>query len=365
MIFSKIKFLGLDRCFEEHQENLLDIYKTIGLTGQVVGGKHVSKFEDTCASISKRKYAVSVANATDGVFFALKALGIKEGDEVLTTSYSFHATAESILRTGATPVFVDVDDHYHIDLVEAEKHITTKTKAIVIVNLLGDCMALDLLQEFTNKHNLLLVEDAAQSLMAEWNGTPSGKYGVASVYSFAPSKNIPGFSHGGCVVTDNEIVYNKVKTMKLHGKDSSGHATLGYNSIVSSFEAGQINYFLTLSNEWQERRLNIAERYINGLQNVVKTPLTRDTTTHGWHKFVVRVSNRDGLKTHLNNNNIECGIHYNTLTPNEPLFNSSVRFKNAELLASESLSLPIYPELTNKEVDYIIKTICTFYQNVR
>lgn len=364
MISSKIKFLGLDRCFEQHQENLLNIYKTIGLTGQVVGGEHVSKFEDTCAFISKRKYAVSVANATDGVFFALKALGIKEGDEVLTTSYSFHATAESILRTGATPVFVDVDDHYHIDLVEAEQHITPKTKAIVIVNLFGDCMALDSLQKFANKHNLLLVEDAAQSLMAKYNNVPSGKFGIASVYSFAPSKNIPGFSHGGCVVTDNEDVYNKVKTMKLHGKDSSGHSVLGYNSIMSSFEAGQINYFLTLRNNWQNRRHQIANIYISGLRDVVKTPLTRNATTHGWHKFVIRAFNRDSLKTHLNNNNIECGIHYSTLTPNEPLFNSSTAFKNAELLASESLSLPIYPELTNKEVDYIIETICTFYQSV-
>ena len=358
MISSKIKYLGIDRCFKHHQDELTNIYKDIGLSGQVVGGKHIKEFEDSCALISNRKYAISVANASDGLFFALSALGIKEGDEVLTTSYSFHATAESILRTGATPVFVDIDEHYHIDISKAK--ITNKTKAMVVVNLFGDCLNFDEVTQFTNTNNIHLVEDAAQSFMASWNNIPSGKLGITSVYSFAPSKNIPGLSHGGCVLTDDANIKESVSAMKLHGKDSSGHFVLGYNSIMSSFEAGQINYFLTLRNEWQQRRTDIANRYIDELNKVIQTPLSRDKTTHGWHKFVVRISNRDKLKQHLLNSNIECGVHYPTITPHEPLFNISGSFGCAELLASESLSLPIYPELSDTEVEYIIKSVRTF-----
>ena len=357
MTSSMIKYLGIDRCFSQHQDALVDIYRHIGLTGQVVGGEYIKKFEDTCALISDRKYATSVANASDGLFFALRALGIKSGDEVLTTSYSFHATAESILRTGATPVFIDVDEHYHIDLSKAE--ITINTKAIVVVNLFGDCMNFDDVTVFADKHNIHLVEDAAQSFMSSWNDIPSGKLGITSVYSFAPSKNIPGFSHGGCVVTDDEYINESVKTMKLHGKDTNGHSVLGYNSIMSSFEAGQINYFFALRTEWQNRRTEIANRYINGLEDVIKTPLTREGVIHGWHKFVLRTDNRDAIKQHLISNNVECGVHYHTIIPNEPLFNSSNVFENAELLASQSLSLPIYPELSNEEVDYIIKLVRT------
>ena len=357
MIFSKIKYLGIDRCFKQHQNELVNIYKDIGLSGQVVGGKHVKEFENNCASISNRKYAVSVANASDGLFFALSALGIKKGDEVLTTAYSFHATAESILRTGATPIFVDVDNHYHIDINKIKT--TDKTKAIVVVNLFGDCMNFNKITDFANNNNIHLIEDAAQSLMASWNNIPSGKLGVAGVYSFAPSKNLPGFSHGGCVVTDNEELFNTINIKKLHGKDDGKHVMLGYNSIMSSFEAGQINFFMTLRNNWQQRRTSIANRYINGLKDVVQTPLTRDGTVHGWHKFVLRTGNRDYVKQQLHDKNIECGVHYPTITPNEPLFKTSEIFRNAELLASESLSLPIYPELTDEEVEYIIKSVRT------
>ena len=358
MISSKIKYLGIDRCFKQHQDELVNIYKDVGLSGQVVGGKHIKEFENNCALVSDRKYAVSVANASDGLFFALSALGIKKGDEVLTTSYSFHATAESILRTGATPIFVDVDEHYHININKIE--ITNNTKAIVVVNLFGNCMNFNEITEFANSNNLHLVEDAAQSLMASWNNIPSGKLGIVGVYSFAPSKNLPGFSHGGCVVTDNKELFNTINVKKLHGKDNGEHVMLGYNSIMSSFEAAQLNYFFNLKEVWQQRRTYIANMYISNLANVVQTPLTRENTVHGWHKFVIRTKNRNKLKQHLLDNNIEAGIHYPVITPNEPLFKTSKTFNNAELLASERLSLPIYPELSDIEVNFIIETIRTF-----
>jgi len=368
MHFSKISYLGIDRCFKRHQDRLLEIYRDIGCSGQVVGGPHIEQFENNCKTVSQRKHAISVANASDGVYFALKSLGIGEGDEVLTTAYSFHATAESIMRTGATPVFVDVDEHYHLDIVKAEKKITSKTRAIVVVNLFGDCVNFDFVTAFANNHKLFLIEDAAQSLFSYYKHIPSGKLGHISVYSFAPSKNMYGFSHGGCVLTDIDEVADTIRAMKLHGKTKQGHTMLGYNSIMSSLEAGHLNYLFTFADVWQNRRTTIANKYIEGLKSLpsfVSLPLTRSNTIHGWHKFVIRVdkSYRDDLRNFLSENNIETGIHYPTITPYEPLFNDQGRYDNAFYFSQESLSLPIYPELSNIEVDYIISSIRTYFGN--
>jgi len=356
-----IKFLGLDRCFKQHQDALTSIYCDVGLSGHVVGGKHVADFENNCAEIADRKYAISTANASDGLFFTLSSLGITTNDEVLTTAYSFHATAESILRTNATPVFVDVTDDYLLDLSHAEKLITNNTKAIIIVNLFGNCFNFKKVQDFAKKHNILVIEDAAQSFMSSWNNIPSGKLGIASVYSFAPSKNVPGFSHGGCVLTDDENLYKHILAQKLHGKQYNKHTMVGYNSIISSFEAAQLNFFFTLKEEWQQRREYIAKRYVNGLINLVKLPHTNNNVKHCWHKFVINTIDRDELAKFLRINNIEYGIHYNTISPNELIFNNSLTYTNASKLSNTCLSLPMYPELENYEVDYIIKTIQKFF----
>ena len=366
MNISKVKYLGIDRCFKRHQDNILELYREIGCSGQVVGGEHIEIFENNLKLLTKRKHAISVANASDGVYFALKSVGIRPGDEVLTTAYSFHATAESIKRTGGTPVFVDVDEHYHLDLNEAKKKITEKTKAIVVVNLFGDCINFDELIEFVNEHKIFLIEDAAQSLFSYYRTIPSGALGHISVFSFAPSKNIPGLSHGGCVLTDLDEVETIIRAMKLHGKTEDGHIIVGYNSIMSSMEAAQINYFYNFGDVWQNRRRNIAEKYIEGLSTIsgyVTTPLTRQNVFHSWHKFVIRVDKdyRNDLKNHLNDNDIECGIHYPVITPHEPLFASDEEFPMADLLSKESLSLPIYPELKDSEVNYIIEVIRIYF----
>jgi len=362
-----VNFLGIDRCFAEHQENLCSIYKDIGSTGQVVGGSHVSLFEENCGQIANRNYSVSVANASDGLYLALLASGIGPGNEVLTTAYSFFATAESISRTGATPIFVDVDDHYHLDLNKAKDKISPRTCAIVVVNLFGNCMDFDEVTAFAKENNLMLFEDAAQSLFSKWKNTPSGNLGVASVYSFAPSKNIPGFSHGGCVVTDNEELAQQIRILKLHGKVNGQHIAIGYNSIMSSFEAAQINYFLNFADVWQNRRTQIADYYISELNGLVTLPTTRNGATHSWHKFVIACGARNNIRKKLLEHGVETGVHYTTIIPHEPIyqeqrfktFNNTRSYPKAEALANSSLSLPIYPELTDIEVEYIVKCLRT------
>jgi len=355
---SKIKFLGIDRCFSDNQGQLCNIYRSVGTSGQVVGGPHVTFFENNCKQISNRQYAISVANASDGLFLSLIAAGIGPGDEILTTAYSFFATAESISRTGATPIFVDVDDHYHLDLSKAI--VSERTRAIVVVNLFGDCVNFNEFEEFANRHSLLLFEDAAQSLYSSWNNIPSGKLGVASIYSFAPSKNIPGFSHGGCVVTDNEQIYRDVLVRKLHGKWNGLHEIIGYNSIMSSFEAAQINYFMEMSDSWQARRTSIAEYFNNELQHLVEIPKTREHVVHSWHKYVIKPDNRTHVQECLTNSGIETSIHYAKLIPHEPAYNEKLgKYPVAQALSNCSLTIPLYPELNDSEVEYIVKCLRT------
>ena len=368
-----IPYMALGRTFSEHKQNLLEIYEEVGMSGQFVNGPALTDFEFNCAAVSGRSEAVSIATATDGLYFTMKALGIGPGDEVITTAYSYYATAEAIARTGATAVFADVDDHYHIDLSYAESVVQPNTKAILIVNLFGDMMDYDDVTDFAKKHKLLLIEDAAQSIGSFYNGIPSGFYGDASVYSFSPSKQISGMGHGACVVTDDRDLIYGIRELALHGRVpyAKGHMSVGHNSIMSSFEAAYLNYFIDIRDKLMLRRNVIASRYKYELADskLIHMPLTRANAVHSYHKFVIRCSaaSRSNLKWHLTVNGIESQIHYETLTPNEPYFSTQKNdlamamgfreFPNALRLSEESLSIPIYPELTDEEVGHIIHTL--------
>lgn len=356
-----IPYMNLGRMFEQHETKLTEIFKEIGKSGKYVNGASVIDFEVNCGSIANRIYSISVATATDGLYLTLKAMGIGEGDEVITTAYSYIATAEAIAKTGATAVFADVDDHYHIDLEYADSIVQPNTKAMLIVNLFGDMMDYDALNKFAKKNNLEIIEDAAQSFGSSYGGIQSGRYGIASVYSFSPSKQISGMGHGACVVTDDIRIANKVKMMARHGEFNRRYERPGHNSIMSSFEAEWLNYFIGIREELLLRRQTVAEVYLKelaGLENI-KLPLTRLGATHSWHKFVIRVENdfRNLLKFNLEQAGIETQIHYQNLMPRAEYFDNDKEYPNAERLSKQSLSLPIYPELTDEELFKIINEI--------
>jgi dTDP-4-amino-4,6-dideoxygalactose transaminase len=361
-----IKFIGLNRLFNNYRNDFLEATEKVLSSGIAVGGPHVDEFEKNLANITNRKYAVSVTSCTDALFFILKAYGIGKGDEVITTSYSFIATASAILRTGAKPVFTDVDEHYHLDLEQVRKAKTNKTKAVMAVNLLGDCVDFPAFEEYCRSENLLLIEDAAQSFGARFGNIPSGKLGHASALSFSPMKTVPCFGTAGAVVTDDEDVFNKCRSLRRHGKvnESPASVMLGYNSVIPADKAAQLNVSLKYMDQWQERRSIIADRYIAGLEGVrdIITPKTRKNVVHCWHKFIFRTSRRDELQKHLLSKGIQTQIHYKIPLPSEPIFGD----KNPDFYAKAisysktCLSLPIYAELKDEEVDYIIKQIRAF-----
>jgi dTDP-4-amino-4,6-dideoxygalactose transaminase len=361
-----IKFIGLDRLFNNYRKEYLEATEKVLSSGMVVGGQHVSEFEQNLAKISNRTYAISVTSCTDALFFILTACGIGEGDEVITTAYSFIATASAILRTGATPVFADIDEHYHLDLKHVRKVRTDKTRAVLVVNLLGDCVDFSAFEEYCSSENLLLIEDAAQSFGARHHNTPSGKLGLASAFSFSPMKTLPCFGIAGAVVTDDQQIAETCRCLRRHGKsdESPSSVMLGYNSVIPADKAAQLNISLKYMGHWQERRLVIANRYIARLDGVgdVITPKTRYSTVHCWHKFIIRTSRRDELQKHLLHKGIQTQIHYKIPLPFEPIFGDRDPDSYVQSInySQTSLSLPIYAELTDGEVDYIIQQIRDF-----
>lgn len=366
MTQSNIKFLGLARLFNNHRNEYLSAAEQALNSGIVVGGPHVDEFEKNLARITDRKYAISTGSCTDALFFMLTACGIGKGDEVITTSYSFIATASAIQRTGATPVFVDVDEYYHLNINKIHEVKTDRTKAVLAVNLLGDCVDFSAFEEYCQTENLLLLEDAAQSFGARYGNSPSGKLGLASALSFSPMKTVPCFGTAGAVVTDDENIANKCKIMRRHGKtdNTSPAAMLGYNSIIPADKAAQLNISLKYNEQWRQRRAVIADRYIAGLEEIndIITPETRKTVIHCWHKFMIRSSRRNQLQKYLLSKGVETQVHYPLPLPFETIFGNKNRgaYIQAIKYSQTCLSLPIYAELKDEEADLIIQQIKIF-----
>lgn len=361
-----IKFIGLDRMFKDHSREFMEVTEKVLSSGMAVGGPHVNEFEQNLLNITGRKHAISVTSCTDALFFILTACGIGAGDEVITTSYSFIATASAILRTGAKPVFVDIDEHYHLDLEKVRKARTDKTKAVLAVNLLGDCVDFLAFENYCNNEDLILIEDAAQSFGAKYNNVPSGSLGLASAFSFSPMKTLPCFGTAGAVITDNDDIADKCRSLRRHGKDNESPASimLGYNSVIPADKAAQLNISMNYMDEWQKRRVEIADRYIAGISGTgdIETPKTRKGVDHCWHKFMLRTSRRDELQKHLAGKGIPTQVHYKVPLPSEPIFGDKDpdSYINALDYSRTCLSLPIYAELKDEEIDYIIQEIKAF-----
>jgi dTDP-4-amino-4,6-dideoxygalactose transaminase len=290
---------------------------------------------------------VGVGSATDGLYFALKSLGITENDSVICPALSYVATAGAIKRLGANIHFVDTDKKGNI----GELGIMGLPKAVLYVNLFGNLADYDRLRNYCDAYRIPLIEDAAQSQGAYYGKTPSGKLGDVSVFSFDPMKNMPSFGSGGMVLTDNKDVYENIKSLRRHGFDSD--MSYGYNSMISEDHAYQLLLILDKFDRLQKMRRKVFERYKKNLPKV-KFIETRTDTQSSHHKLVMLSNRRDELKKYLDQNSIETKIHYrNTL-------DTENRYSNAENICDRAISLPMYPHLRKDEVDYICERIKEF-----
>ncbi|MCC6954350.1 MAG: DegT/DnrJ/EryC1/StrS family aminotransferase [Deltaproteobacteria bacterium] len=368
----KVPYFGVDRQYKNHREQYLAIADRVWSTGKVLQGADVAELEEKVRTICNRRHGVAVGSCTDALAFSMEALNIGAGDEVLVTGYSFFASVSQIVRVGATPVFVDIDpDYYMMNLKAAESLITPRTKAILAVHMFGQTLNLTEVEMFAANHNLILLEDAAQSIGAYDGKRPAGSLGVGSSISFDPTKVINSFSSAGIFVCDDDDLANTVRMMRYHGKspETKGFEILGYNSQLANDMAGMLSFKVDHLTEWNGRRNEVAAMYTEGLKNVteVTVPKRRPGSTHNFHKYVLQAKNRDGLAAALKSQGIETMVHYSKPLCDEGMIkklNLPAAYTNvpvARMAASAVISLPVFPELTQEEVQYVVDSIKAFY----
>lgn len=366
-----VPFYNIDRYYHDNREAILKIADKIFTSGKVLEGDDIKRLEDKLASFCGRKFAVTTGSCTDALYFSLCACGIQPGDEVIVTGFSFIASVSPVLRAGAIPVFTDIDPHHFtMDISRLEAKITPNTKAIIAVHLFGQMLNIAKVADIAAKHHLKLIEDAAQALGSEYNGTKAGSTGACSCFSFDPSKIISAFGNGGALLTDDEEIYLKAMALRYHGKNAEDgdFKFPGYNSRMSSLQAAMMCYQLDDINRIIYERNKVANKYAHGLNDIqqLTLPSRMNSIINIYHKYVIKVHRRDELLRHLKSNGVEVMVHYGKALFEYGMF--SGHSYNAENIIhihevkKKVLSLPLYPELTDEETDYIIMKIREFYQ---
>lgn len=334
-----------------------------------IKGEAVARFENAFAEYIGTKYCLGCGNGTDALEIILAALSIGHGDEVIVPALTWIATAEAVNNAGAEPVFADVDPFtYTIDIKKIEEKITKNTKAIIPVHLYGFPAAMDEIVHIAGKYGLYVIEDCAQAHGAEYKGRKAGTFGIASAFSFFPSKNLGAFGDGGAIVTSNEELAEKFRKISNHGqlKERHKHFVVGRNSRLDSIQASILFVKLKYLDEWNLKRHKAAMHYIARLNDNkdIVLPYTGSENKHVFHLFVIRCKDRINMIKRLESKNISWGIHYPEALPFLEAYayknHKREEFKVSTVITQDILSLPIYPELSME----IIDTICDQMLNV-
>jgi dTDP-4-amino-4,6-dideoxygalactose transaminase len=361
-----VPFLDLKRQYFSIKEELDQaVFGVLSHTGFIMGPE-VKTFEQKTAEYCGVKSAVGVASGTDALLLSLRACGVGLGDEVITTSFTFFATAGVITRLGAVPVYVDIDpDTYNIDPGKIEKKITSKTKVIMPVHLYGQCADMDPIMAIANKHNLKVVEDAAQAIGAKYKGKRAGSMGHLGCFSFFPSKNLGAAGDGGMIVTDDPKMDDLLRMLRVHGaKPKYYHSIVGYNSRLDTLQAAILNVKLKYLDGWTEKRREHAKIYNQAFKEQrIITPKEEDFNYHIYNQYTIGVKNRDKLREALKEKQIGHDVYYPVPLHLQECY-KHLGYKEGDLpvteqKAREVVSIPIYPELTAEEQEYIIDTVKT------
>jgi dTDP-4-amino-4,6-dideoxygalactose transaminase len=361
---SRIPVLDLQPEINALWPELVQAFERVMKTTAFINGPDVQAFEQECAKYLGVKHAVGMNSGTDALFIGLEALGISCGDEVITTPFTFFATAEAISRVGATPVFVDIDpETFNIDVTKIEEKITSKTKAIIPVHLFGQASEMDAILSLAKKYGLKVLEDCAQCFSGEFKGKKLGSLGDAGAYSFFPSKNLGGFGDGGLFTTNDDQVAERARMIRSHGsKKKYYNEVVGYNSRLDTLQAALLRVKLPHIDKQSEGRRRIASTYNEALKHVrgVVTPTEQTYGKHVFHQYTIRVTGgkRDHLQMALKEHGIETMIYYPVPMHKLPIYSGmSVSLPKSELAASEVLSLPIWPEATNDVIGRVVEKI--------
>ena len=395
-----VPFLDLKTQYQgiknEVEPKVLDILDNCSF----IGGRYVEEFEKNMATYLGVKHVAGCSNGTDALVIGLKACNINPGDEVITSPFTFFATAEAIASVGAIPVFVDIrQDDYNIDPDKIEQAITAKTKAILPVHIFGAPCEMDRIVEVAKKHNLKVIEDDAQAIGSEYKGRKAGTLGDVGCFSFYPTKNLGGAGDGGMVTTNDDDIYTAIKAYKEHGAGENGAKTaelqrgikesiaineeatelynpykyynyvIGYNSRLDAIQAAVLSVKLNHLDEYNSKRSKIAKMYMDTLTDKITLPKYSDDIKPCWHQFVIQSDYKGELCSYLSKNGVGNGTFYPVPLHRQKAFNkdnskiSGEALPVAEKVSSRSVCLPIFPEMTEEQVKYVVNMVNKFYED--
>lgn len=357
----KVPLLDLNAHHEPFVHEFTNAIQEVIESGAFAGGPFVQRFEQEFAAYCGCKYAIGVGNGTDALWLTLLALGVGEGDEVITVPNTFVATAEAISYCKAQPVFVDADEiTFTLDPAELEKCLTPRTKAIIPVHLFGQPANMDPILQFARAYGLFVIEDAAQAHGALYDGRKAGTMGDAGCFSFYPGKNLGAFGEAGAVVTNNTDLAEKIRVLRDHGQSRKYHHTLiGWNCRMDGIQAAVLSvklHHLDQANLLRRQHASFYNEAFAGIHDVA-TPVEADYARHVYHIYAIRVQERDEIRRFLEAKGIGCGVHYPIPIHLQEAWRNlgyaEGAFSIAENLAKEFLSLPMFPELTEEQIEYV------------
>lgn len=354
-----IPMLDVKAQHEPIKEEIKQALKDILDSGQFILGPNVRAFEQEIVSYCNVKHAVGLASGTDALYLCLKALNIKQGDEVITTPFTFIATAEAITYVGATPVFVDIDRlTLNMDVSKIEERITQKTKAIIVVHLFGQPADMDEISALAKKYNLKIIEDCAQAFGAIYKDRPVGGIGDAGCFSFYPSKNLGAYGDGGMMITNHYDIYEKVNLLRNHGTVAPyRHRFIGYNSRLDEIQAAILRIKLRHIDEYNQKRRALAKIYTSILGGNVQCPIELKDRTPVYHQYTIRTKKREKVAAILKDNGISSVVYYPVPLHIQEAFNylgyKQGALPESESAADEVMSIPIYPELEPQKAEFI------------
>lgn len=354
-----IDFANLNKAYQEHKENIDIAMNSVISQSSFIMGREVAELEIALQNYTGSKHAISCSSGTDALLLAIMALDIKPGDEIITTPFTFIATAEAIAFMGAIPVFVDIDEAtYNIDFNQIEKKVTNKTKAIIPVSLYGQIADMDEINQLAEKHNLAVIEDAAQSFGATYKKKQSCNLSTIGCTSFFPAKPLGCFGDGGALFTNNDQLAEKIKSMRVHGQTHRYiHKYIGIGGRLDTLQAAVLLEKLKHYNNDIKRRQDVAKQYTQILKDITITPFLKKENTSVWAQYSICVQNRNVLQQQLKDLGIPTAVHYPKPLHLQECFDylgyKKGDFPISEKISNEIMSLPMNPYLTSQEINYI------------
>ncbi len=359
-----VPFLDLKAQYASIRGEVLEALHEVAESTSYVLGPKVGAFEEAFASFVGSKHCVGVNSGTSALHLALIAAGVKSGDEVVTVPMTFIATSWAISYCGAKPVFVDVDPvTYTMDPSRIERKLTPRTRAIVPVHLYGQAADMDPILEIGRRHGIPVVEDAAQAHVAQYGGKSAGSLGFCGCFSFYPGKNLGAYGEAGAIVTDDDAVAERLRSLRDHAQSRRyHHAELGFNYRMDGFQGAVLGVKLKYLNRWTEQRRRLADRYLEHLSGLpLKLPVEAPGREHAWHLFVALHPHRDRIRSELEARGIQTGLHYPIPVHLQEAYSHLDHklgdFPVAEQVARDCFTLPMFPELTETQQDRVIRAL--------